>query len=150
MPKETGGTPNEPVGRGGTEGGGEVEARQDGAPEAGEITRGRRKGPVGGAGEERREIAPPTGAQEGCWAPRLVPTLQGNLPTGCIGPGGIGRRLRGEQERQMGGALREEQERRRGCLPHPLKRGKLAGLPGEVPCPLRPGVGDTPWPLLFR
>ena len=52
---------------------------------------------------------------------------------------------RGDQERQVGGALPdprpEEQERRGGCLPHPLKPRKPAGLPGEVPCPLRPRWG---------
>ena len=66
-----------------------MEARQDGAPEAGEITRGKRRGPAGGAGEERR------------------------------------------------------------ALPRPLEPRMPAGLPGEVPCPLRPGVGVTPGPLLF-
>ena len=51
----------------------------------------------------------------------------------------------------MGGVLqdRKEQERRGGRLPHPLEPGEPVGLPGEVPCPLRPGVGGTPGPLLF-
>ena len=40
--------------------------------EAREIRRGRQEGPsqTGGAGEERRAFAPPTRAQEACWAPR--------------------------------------------------------------------------------
>ena len=43
--------------------------------EAGQIRRGRRKGPsqTGGAAEERRAFALPTGAQEACWAPRWGP-----------------------------------------------------------------------------
>ena len=42
------------------------------APEAGEIRRDRWEGSsgTGGAGEERRAFAPPTQAQEACWAPR--------------------------------------------------------------------------------
>ena len=43
----------------------------------------------------------------------------------------------------------EEQERRGARLPCPFKSRKPAGLPGEVPCPLRPGVGGTPGPRLF-
>ena len=43
----------------------------------------------------------------------------------------------------------EEQERRGGHLPCLLEPRKPAGLPGEVPCPLRPGVGGTPGYLLF-
>ena len=71
---------------------GEEKWRPDkiGAPEAGEIRRGRQEGPSGGVGEEQRATAPPTRAKES------------------------------------------------------------AGPPGEVPCPLRPGVGGTPGPLLFR
>ena len=38
----------------------------------------------------------------------------------------------------------EEQERNGGRLPCPLGHRKAAGLPGEVPCPLRPEVGGTP------
>ena len=60
---------------------------------------------------------------------------------------------REDQERQEGGALSdprsEEQERRGGHLSRPLKPRKPAGLPDEVPCPLRPGVRGTPGPLLF-
>ena len=43
----------------------------------------------------------------------------------------------------------EEQETRGGHLLHPLESRKPSGLPGEVPFPLRPGVGGTPGPLLF-
>ena len=62
---------------------------------------------------------------------------------------GIGGRPGGDEERQAGGALQEEQERREEHFPHPLEPRKPAGLPGEVPCPLRPGVWGTPGPLLF-
>ena len=34
-------------------------------------------------------------------------------------------------------------------MPRPLGPRKPTGLPGEVPCPLRPGVGDKPGSLLF-
>ena len=43
----------------------------------------------------------------------------------------------------------EEQERRGGHLPCPLEPRKPAGLPGEVTCSLRPGLGGLPGPLLF-
>ena len=43
----------------------------------------------------------------------------------------------------------EEQERRGGHLPHQLEPRNPAGLPGEVPRSLRPGVGGTSGPLLF-
>ena len=39
----------------------------------------------------------------------------------------------GDQERQAGGVLWEEQERSRGRLPYPLKPREPAGLPGEAP-----------------
>ena len=55
----------------------------------------------------------------------------------------------GDQERQVGGAIQEEWERRGRRLPGSLEHRKPAGLPGEVPCPLRPGLGGTPGSLLF-
>ena len=38
-----------------------------------------------------------------------------------------------DQERQAGGALREERERSGGRLPHPLRPGEPAELPGRSP-----------------
>ena len=43
----------------------------------------------------------------------------------------------------------EEQEKRGGHFPHPLESRKPVWLPGEVPCPLRLWVGETPGPHLF-
>ena len=86
----------------------------------------------------------------------LLSTQASPLPskahsTSHTGPGGIGRRPRGEQEKQMGGALRDRRSRRgeEGIFPAHLSPGSLLGSQVEVPCPLRPGVGVTPGPLLF-
>ena len=133
---------SERVGRRGTEGGGEVEARQDRRPWGW----GDQERQVGGAsrrsgrGEEEGVCPAPLGA---CWATRLVPWPPRPPPTPSrIGPGGTGGRL-GDQERQAGGPPRpEEQERIGARLPRPLEPRKPTGLPGEVPRPLRPSV---PW-----
>ena len=65
---------------------------------------GRRSHP-GGVGEEWRVFILPTRAREPAELQGWSPDLQGLPPQECIGPGGIGRRRRGEQERQVGGAL---------------------------------------------
>ena len=65
-----------------------------------------------------------------------------------MGPGGIGGRP-GDQERQAGGSLQDRRRSRRGGVPHPLESGKPAGLPGGVPCPLRPEEGGMPGTLLL-
>ena len=112
---------------------------------------------MGGALREEQEssrgrLPHPLRLGEPAELPGQSPALQSPLQVMWL-LGGIGRRPRGEQERQTGGGLpdprQEEQERRGGRLPHPLEPRKPAGLPGEVPCPLRPGVGGTPGPLLF-
>ena len=113
------------------------------------------RGPLGEAGEERRVIAPPTQARGTCRAPRLVPCPPRAphphpTPACRIGPLGIGGRPGRSGEAGGRGPPRpEEQERRGGRLPRQLEPRKPAGLPGEVPCPLRPGVEGTPGPLLF-
>ena len=105
---------------------------------------------MGGAGEEQRAIAPPTQARETAELPGPSPALQSPLQAAWV-LGGIGGRpgRSGEAGRRDPPRL-EEQERREGHFPRPLEPWKPAGLPGEVPCPLRPGVGGTPGPLLFR
>ena len=82
------------------------------------------------------------------------PALQG-LPSpspGRIGPGAKGGRLGRSEEAGGRGPSRPQtrgtgEERR--AFAHPLEPRKPAGLPGVVPCPLRPGVGGTPESLLF-
>ena len=115
------------------------------------------RGPAGGTLQEEQEssqwrLPHPLGPRTPAELPGQSPALQSPHP-GHVGLGGIGRRSRGEQERQVGGALPdprlEEQERRGGCLGCSIKPRKPAGLPDEVPCPLRPGVGVMPGPLLF-
>ena len=121
----------------------------------------RRRNQDGSVGRRAVSVSPKLGclqaAGEELWQPRRCEEPQGK-PVGCRGTEGGGEvKARqdwhpwgwGDQERQVGGTLREEQERSWGWRPHPLGPGEPAGLPGEVPCPLRPGVGGTPGPLLF-
>ena len=121
------------------------------APEEGEIRRCRWEGPSGRRGEKQRAFAPPTRPGEPAEFPGRSPALQIPLQAAWI-LGGIGGRPgrsgeaggRGPPRPQTRGAGKE----RRG-LPCLLDPRKPAGLPGEVPCPLRPGVGGMPRPLLF-
>ena len=86
----------------------------------------------GRAGGEQREIAWPTWARELADHPSWFPPPPKPHP-GRMGPGGIGSRARGEQERQVGGAIWEERQRSRGLLPHPLRPREPAELPGRSP-----------------
>ena len=141
--------PSEPVGRGETGRRGEVEARQDWRPWG----QGDQEGRTGGNLQEERERS--RGWSPGPLVPGSLLSSQAGTPPpkpppGRVGPGCIKGRLgiSGEAGRR-GPARPEEQERRGGRLPHPLELRKPAGLPGEVPCPLRLGVGGTPGPFLF-
>ena len=79
-----------------------------------------------------------------------LPSKPPFLSSAHIGPGGLGGRPGRSGEAGGRGPPRpQKQERRGGRLPHPLEPRKPAGLPGEVPCLLRPRVGGTPGPLLF-
>ena len=112
--------------------------------------RGEQERQAGGVGEEQRAFAPPTQAWGAAELPGLSPALQGPLQAEWV--------LRDIEERpgrsvEAGGrgppGPEEEEERRGGHLPCPLQPRKPAGLPGEVPHPLRPGVGGMPGPLLL-
>ena len=114
-----------------------------------------RSGEAGGrdsprrVGEEWRAIAWPTWAGEPAESPGQPPALQSTLRTAWVLGGIGGRPGRSGEAGGRGPPRLEEQERRGGYLSHPLEHRKPAELPGEVPCPLRPGVGDTPGSLLF-
>ena len=115
-----------------------------------EIRRGRCEEPSGRS--ER-------GAEGICathWGPGSLLSYQASpltskaLPSGHTGPEGIeGRPGRSGEAGRRGPPRLEQQERKGGHLPHPLEPRKPAGLPGEVPCPLRPGVGGTPGSFRF-
>ena len=119
------------------------------APEAREIWRRRQEELSGKSGRERRVITWPTQAREPAELPGWSSALQGPLQATCILVGIGGRPGRSGEEGGRGPPRQEEQERRGVRLPCPLEPRKPPGLPGEVPCPLRLGVGDTPQPLLF-
>ena len=140
---------SEPVGHRGTERGGELEAREDQCL----WSQGDQERQTGGTLQEEWE-------RSRGWSPgplRLGRLLspQAGTPVSkphpsCMGHGGIGgRQGRSGEAGRRGPHRPEKQERRRRHLPHPLEPKKPAGLPDEVPCPLRPGVGGTPGPLLF-
>ena len=102
----------------------------------------------GGAGEELRAMPGPLGPGSLLSSQACPPTSKApSRPRRSWGH----RREAGEirRGRWEGPSGTEEQERRGGCLPRPLEPRKPAGLPGEVPRPLRPGVGGTPGNLLF-
>ena len=65
------------------------------------------RGPLGGEGEEQGKLPCPLGRGEPAELPGQSPALQSPLQVTWV-LGGIGRRLRGEQERQEGGAIQEE------------------------------------------
>ena len=112
---------------------------------------------MGGPIQEERErsrgrLPHPLGHGEPAELSGGSPPLQGPpFPSGHIGSGGIGGRPgRSGEAGRRGPPRLKEQERRGWHLPYPLEPRKPAGLPGEVPCPLRPGVGGTTGTLLFR
>ena len=130
-----------------------MEARQDRWPVA-PLRLGRsgvagRRSCPGGAGEEQRVIAPPTQAGEPAELPDQSSALQRPLQATKVLGGIRGRPGRSAEAEGRGPPRPEQQERKGGHLPHPLEPRKFAGLPGEVPCPLRPGVEGTPGPRLF-
>ena len=141
MPKEMGGNPQvnrqDVRGRGGRSSGG----RTGLAP-----LKPGRSGDVGG--RSRGRLTRPLGYREPAELPGRFPALQSPLQAVWV-PGGIGGRLRGEQERQVGGALRDRRSSRgaEGVCPAHSSSGKPAGLPGEAPRPLRPGVGPRLGPF---
>ena len=118
-----------------------------GDPEAGEVRRGRQEEPSGRRERRGGQLLHPLGPGELAELPGRFPALQS--PIQAAWALGAEKGGRGDQEKQTEGANQVEQERSGGSLPHPLDPRKPAGLPGEVPCPLRPGVGGTPGPLLF-
>ena len=94
---------------------------------------GRRNSP-GRAGEEWRAITWPTGAGKPAELPGQYPALQSPLQVLWL-LGGTGRRLRGDQERQVGGALPDWRSRRgdKGICPAHSSPGRL--LASEVRSP---------------
>ena len=132
---------------------GEEKWRPDriGTPEAREIRRGRREGLSGKSWRGAEGDCPAHSGTGSLLSSQANPLpFKAPLPPAALVLGGIGRRP--GRSGEAGGRdppRPEEQERRGGRLPHPLKPRKPAGLPGEVPCPLRPGVGGTPGSLLF-
>ena len=100
---------------------------------------------------ERIEGNCPTYSGPGSLLSSQANPLSSKAPPGHVGPWGQRKEAKGrtaEAGRRSPSRL-EEQERRGGRLPHPFMPRKPAGLPGEVLCPLRPGVGATSGPLLF-
>ena len=133
---------SEPVGRRGTEGGGEVEARQDRCPWGW----GDQERQAGGALPEEQKksggrLPRPHGHGEPAELPGRSPALQTPLQATWVLGGIGGRPGRSGEAGGRGPPRPEEQERRGGRLSCPLKPRNPAGLPGEVSCPLRPGVG---------
>ena len=106
---------------------------------------------VGGALQDERSSKGAEGICPAHSGPGSLLSSQADLPLskahsrprGSWGPQVGGQ---GDQERQVGGVLRE---RSKGCLPWPLEPRQPARLPGGVPCPLRPEVGGMPGPLVF-
>ena len=117
--------------------------------------RGEHKSQAGGSlqdqkRERRRTFDPPTQAWENCEHLGHIPHPP-KPPEGCMSPGGIRGRLgRTGEARGRGPPGPEEQERSGGHLPCPLEPRKPAGLPGEVPRPLRLEAGRTTGPHLFH
>ena len=111
---------------------------------------------MGGALWEEQErsrgrLPRPLGAREPSELPGRSPALQGPPSPWPHSSWGHKRKAEGRTGEASGRGPPgpEEQERRGGHFPCPVKHRKPAGLPGEVPCPLRPGVGGMPGPLLF-
>ena len=88
---------------------GEEKWRPDriGITEAREIRRGRREGPSRRSRRGAEGDCPAHSAWEPAELPGRSPALQDPPTRSSIGPGGIGGRPRGEQERQVGGAGEE-------------------------------------------
>ena len=132
-----------------------------GAPEARETRRSRREGLSARSGRGTEGDFPVhsgPGSQLSSQAdalpskdPPAAPSPRSPHPAR-ISLGGIGGRPGRSREAGGRGPPRHqtrEQERRGGRLPCLLEPRKPSGLPGEVPFPLRPGVGVTPGRLLF-
>ena len=91
---------------------------------------------------ERREGDCPAHWGRGSLLGSQFDALQSKAPSRPHGSWGIGGRPGRPGEaggRGPAGGAGEE----RGCLPHPLRPSKPARVPGEVPCPLRPGWGAS-------
>ena len=100
--------------------------------ETGEIKRGRREGPSRRSGRGTEGDCPAHSGLESLLSSQANP-LPSKAPSRSQVLGGIGRRPRGEQDRQVGGVLWEEWERSRRQLPHSPGPGEPAELPGWSP-----------------
>ena len=122
-----------------------------GTPEAEDIRRGRQEGPSGKSRRGEEGDCPAHLGTGSLLSPRPVPCPPSLPPPHSrIGPGGIGGRLGRSGEAGGRGLPRpEEQERRGAYFSQPIRAQEACWAPGEVPCPLRPGVRGTTGALLF-